>query len=297
MNKLPKVVYKYFNWNDKKSNKILTSREIYFCNASKWASFGEYEFQFNQVNPEELRSEVSKNIWNLHNSDFKHFEIWFNLHLRIYKINFDRYHKLNTLDRDQYLTDTIERLIDSRTKDILANKPVYERAMRKFYFKHTGIFSTSLVNNSKSLWEWKKCFEEQNNDVVCIGLDTEIILEKLNSVGNFTFGVVNYQGLKNKVDLLGAGDDFIISRLNSISHTLPKNIGKDITDQHELRIMKFISSNTTEKSIERFLQLDDSCVTEIIIHRKANSIVKREVKKIAESINCSNISYYPKCWL
>jgi hypothetical protein len=46
MKQSPQTVFKYFNWSDINSKKILTEREIYFCRADKWKNFGEYSFSF-----------------------------------------------------------------------------------------------------------------------------------------------------------------------------------------------------------------------------------------------------------
>ena len=286
-------IYRYFNWSDTDARKILSEREMYFCNAKKWKNFGEFDFNFALLNYKELKSEIEINVIRMRKDDHLQYERWFNLHLRMYKIDFSKYLVLGESERDLLQAQVEDELISRRATEIINNRTLYERAMRQFYFKRTGIFSTSSVLNSKQLWEWKGRFNgHSNNNAVCIGLDSEILKARLDVAGNYSFGEVKYNGLRNQVSFVGSSADFLTNRLNSIAYTLPINTVPNIEQQSEVRILKFLPGNTSDKSTDRFLKLPDEAITRIIIDQNASSATKENILDIAEKIGCVNVTSF-----
>ncbi|HMJ46805.1 MAG TPA: hypothetical protein VK498_05715 [Ferruginibacter sp.] len=286
------ILYKYFNWSDLGSRKILTEQEIYFCNAKKWKNYGEFDFTFKDINPESLRKEIKYNVERMQWENPKQHEKWFNVHLHKYKIDFSKYSTLQPVEKDLYEAEVQEKIIDRRVGDIINNPEIYERNTRTFYFTRTGIFSTSLSKESSQLWGWKQNYNgTKNGNAICIGLDFDKLKTILDTVGNYTLGSVNYQGKQNEVDFIGTGNTFLINRLNSITYTLPEDAVENIEEQQEVRILKFLTNDTSDKSTERFLKLKYDCIKEIIIHSNTSNDTQDEIRQIAKVIGCANLEY------
>jgi hypothetical protein len=178
---------------------------------------------------------------------------------------------------------------------------LYAREMRKWYFKHTGIFSTSTSKHSPQLWEWKSKLKVthkgvtktiQDFNTVCVGLDLDKIKFKLDQIGNYSISKVKYVDNQNQIEWMGQGDDFFIKRFNSISNTLPSNKVSDILEQEEIRITKFFTNTLSAKHPDRYILIDKNCIVEVLIHQKAEKDVKEEVRKHCMSIGCTNVSVY-----
>lgn len=293
MNNLPSTLYKYFNWNDLDSRKILTEQELYFCNASRWKNYGEFDFKFKPINQDALRNEIRNQVQEMERVDHKRYERWFNIHLHIYQIDFSKYTTLPSYEKDLYEVQVREDMIEKRVQDILTNPLVYEKATKQFYFQRTGIFSTSFTKESLQLWSWKQNYKGENNgNAVCIGLDLKKLRSKLDTIGNYTLGQVEYQKQKNEIDFMGMGNAFLINRLNSITYTLPKKFVNEIEKQKEIRILKFLTNDTSKKSPERFIKLEHDYITEIVIHANASDIAKQEIREVADAIGCTNLSSF-----
>ncbi len=292
MEQLPSKVFKYFNWDDVEAKKILTEREMYFCNAKKWKNYGEYDFQFNAVDKYETYNATEAAVYKMRKEDFKLYERWFNIHIIKFQIDVGVPDKLSVIERDLWEVQMVDKIIQHRVLDMINNKNVYEASTKNFYYRHTGIFSTSLTSQSKQLWEWKKNYKNSNNgNAVCVGLDLLKIKDKLDTIGNYSIGMIKYQDGQNEVDFTGTGNAFLVARLNSISFTLRKDVVKDILDQEELRIMKFLTGDLAKKSAGRFMSLNNDFITEIFIHSAATDKTKEEVEGVAKYIDCKSISF------
>ncbi|TAD87153.1 MAG: hypothetical protein EAY75_06425 [Bacteroidetes bacterium] len=187
----------------------------------------------------------------------------------------------------------VDSIVWHRTMDIINNPKDSEISTRKFYFKRTGIFSTSVVKDSNQLWEWKQTYQQKHNgNAVCIGLDLTKIKNKLDTIGNYSLGQISYQDSQNEIDFIGFGNTFLIDRLNNITFTLSKNSVDNILEQQELRIMKFLTTDTSKKSAERFFYLEPDFITEIIIHSNATDEAKKEIEAIGKKIGCNNLTYF-----
>jgi hypothetical protein len=289
---LPSTVYKYFNWNDTESRKILTERELYFCNAKRWRNYGEYAFGFKVIDKQRTFDRIEKAVYKMRNEDPSLYERWFNIHVYKYKIEVGDYASLSLVEKDLWEARVVDEIIVHRVKDIVNNTANYELATRNYYYNRTGIFSTSLSKESKPLWEWKRNYRNQaNGNAVCVGLNLDKIKGKLDSIGNFSMGIINYGENLNEVEFTGEGNDFLIDQLNSITFTLKNDSVADITDQQELRIMKFLTGDISKKSTDRFLKLDDDYITEIIVHTGATKEAKDEIEATAKSIGYTNLIY------
>lgn len=294
MQEKPKIVYKYLNWNDADSKKILTENELYFCNAQKWKNYGEYAFKYKPIDKQVLHDSIEKEVYEMRNKNFPLFEKWFNIHLYKYKIDFGEPQNFTAMERDLlWEPQMVDNIVWHRTMDIIKNPEEAEISTRKFYYKRTGIFSTSKVKNSNQLWEWKQTYQQKHNgNAVCIGLDLTKIKKKLDCIGNYSLGQISYQDSQNEIDFIGFGNAFLIDRLNSITFTLAKNSVDNILEQQELRIMKFLTGDISKKSPERFLYLEPDFLTEIIVHSNATNEAKEEIESISKKNGCNNLTYF-----
>ena len=292
MEQTPSIVFKYFNWDDIESRRILTDRELYFCNAKRWKNYGEYAFKFKPINKQKAYEKIESVAYKMRNENFKLFEKWFNIHVYKYKIDVGNYSSLSSVEKDLWETHIVDEIIRHRVKDIVSNQIDYETSTKNYYYNRTGIFSTSLTKNSKQLWDWKSGYRQQSNgNAVCIGLDLAKIKQKLDSIGNFSLGVIKYGESLNEVEYIGSGNDFLINQLNSITFTLKKDSAVNIAEQEELRIMKFLAEDISKQSPDRFLKLEDDFITEILVHTDVTSEAKNEIETIAKSIGCSNLTF------
>ena len=295
------TVYKYFNWGDE-ARKILTHEELYFVRADTWKKSGEFDFDFLPLDREATRVYMEKEIWKVRNSNPSFYWKWINTNLHQYFFeDYQRIQNYSALEKELYEVTLVEKIINKKLEHMEGNPSVYENEMRKWYFKHTGIFSTSISNSSPQLWEWKSRIKISsggihqsvlNFNAVCVGFDLDKVKIKLNSIGNYTIAKVKYQGGRNQIEWAGHGDDFFIQRFNSIANTLPDNQVKDVLQQQEIRITKFFGNKLSDKHPDRYVQLGKDCITEVIVNTKAEQTVKDEVLKYSNKIGCSNVSVF-----
>lgn len=292
MGQLPSKVFRYFNWNDIESRKILTEREIYFCNAKRWKNYGEYAFTFKPIDKQKAFKRIDQIIHEMRNQNSSLFEKWFNIHIYKYKIEVGNPNSLRPSDKDLWETRIVDEIIRHRVIDIENNRTDYETSTKQYYYNRTGIFSTSLTKNSNQLWDWKSNYNRKRTDnAVCIGLDLTKIKKKLDETGNYSLGIVQYGEQLNEVEFIGSGNDFLVEQLNSITFTLKNDAALNVTEQEELRIMKFLTEDISKRSPGRFLKIENDFITEILISDKADQSTKREIGDLAKTIGCSNLSY------
>ncbi|PZP43323.1 MAG: hypothetical protein DI598_15920 [Pseudopedobacter saltans] len=292
MKQLPSVVYKYFNWDDLESRKILTQREMYFCNAQKWKNYGEYAFTFKPIDKQKAFERIEQIAYKMRNTNLHQFEKWFYTHIYKYKIDAGNPELLNSIELDLWEARIVDEIIKHRVDDTINNSAAYEKLTKRNYFNRTGIFSTSLTKNSKQLWHWKSIYDKQlNNKAVCIGLNLDKINQRMSEIGNYSLGIIQYGESTNQVEYIGSGNDFITNQLNSIVFTLKNDAVSNITEQEELRITKVLIEDLSKMSPERFVTIDNDFITEILVSDKAPANVKNEIEEFAKSIGCANLSY------
>ncbi len=285
---LPDIVYKYFNWQDPLAKRILTEREMYFCNANRWKNFGEYDFDFKKPNLKALHEEIEKTAYRVRNKDFQEYRRWVEHHINLYKIDIGDPSALSPIELELWEVRVVNEITKHRAAEMLDNTSEYAKSTRKFFFEHTGIYSTSLINNSAQLWGWKQTFKHVNNGAaICIGLNMNRIKTQLDQVGNYSIGMVNYKAERNEVELAGSGSQFLIDRLNHITLTLKGDAVKDLSDQEELRILKFLTGDVSDKSPDRFMTLEPDAITEVIVHTNTSDNEKEEITAIARRLDCA----------
>lgn len=292
MEQFPSTVYKYFNWDDTESRKILTELEMYFCNAKRWKNYGEYAFAFKPIDKQKAFDRIEKSVYEMRNRNLPLFEKWFNIHIHKFMIDVGNPSTLSWVEKDLWEARITDEIIKHRVYDIVNNKVDYETSIKSYYYNRTGIFSTSLTNSSKQLWDWKSNYKQKlTNNAVCIGLDLAKIKKKLDGLRNYSLGFVKYGDQLNEVEFIGEGNDFLVDQLNSITFTLKNDAAPNVTEQEELRIMKFLTDDISKRSPERFMKIDPDFITEIIISNNADSKAKREIEELAAKIGCSNLVY------
>jgi hypothetical protein len=292
MEELPSTVYKYFNWNDSESRKILTELEMYFCNAKRWKNYGEYAFAFKPIDKQKAFERIEKVAYEMRNSNLPLFEKWFNIHIHKFKIAVGNPSALSWIEKDLWEARITDEIIKHRVYDIANNKADYEASIKSYYYNRTGIFSTSLTYNSKQLWDWKSYYNQKlTNNAVCIGLDLAKVKKQLDSIGNYSLGLVQYDEQLNEVEFIGEGNDFLVDQLNNITFTLKNDAAPKVTEQEELRIMKFLTNDISKRSPERFMKIDPDFITEIIFSNNADSTTKKEIEELAAKIGCSNLNF------
>lgn len=292
MEQLPATVFKYFNWNDVESRKVLTERELYFCNAKRWRNYGEYAFKFKPIDKKKAFERIEKIAYKMRNENLPLFEKWFNIHIYKYKIDVGDFAKLSSIEKDLWEVRIIDEIIWHRVHDLLDNKEKYEASAKDYYYSRTGIFSTSLTESSKQLWDWKSNYNQQpNGNSVCVGLNLSLIKRKMEEVGNYSLGIVRYGETLNEVEFIGSGNDFLIDQLNSITFTLKDNSAFNITEQQELRIMKFLAEDISKRSPGRFIKIANNVITEILVSKKASFEARAEIEVVAQNIGCGNLRF------
>jgi len=291
MGQISSTVFKYFNWNDTESRKILTQRELYFCNARRWGNYGEYAFKFKPIDKQKAFERIEKTAYKMRNENLPLFEKWFNIHIYKYKIDVGDHANLSSIEKDLWEARIVDEIIRHRVYDIVGNQEDYETSTKQYYYNRTGIFSTSLTKNSKQLWDWKSNYNQQpNGNAVCIGLNLAKIKQKLDGIGNYSLGIVQYGEHLNEVEYIGSGNDFLVDQLNSITFTLKNDAAFNVREQEELRIMKFLTEDISKRSPGRFMKIDDDFITEILVSNNATSEAKTEIEAMAKSIGCSYFS-------
>lgn len=292
MEQLPSTVFKYFNWDDTESRKVLTEREMYFCNAKRWKNYGEYAFSFKPIDKQRAFERIEKIAYKMRNENLLLFEKWFNIHIHKYKIEVGNPDKLSWIEKDLWEARITDEIIKHRVYDIVNNQTNYETSIKNYYYNRTGIFSTSLTKNSKQLWDWKSSYNQKlTNNTVCIGLDLSKIKKKLDGLGNYSLGLVKYGEQFNEVEFIGEGNEFLVDQLNSITFTLKNDAVSNVTEQKELRMMKFLTEDISKRSPGRFMKIDPDFITEILISNKADSRTQKEIEEIAKEIGCGNLVY------
>jgi hypothetical protein len=149
-----------------------------------------------------------------------------------------------------------------------------------------------LTNNSKQLWDWKSYHNQKlTNNAVCIGLDLAKIKRRLDGIGNYSLGMVHYDEQINEVEFIGEGNDFLVDQLNSITFTLKNDAAPNVTEQEELRIMKFLTDDISKRSRGRLVKIDPDFITEILISNNADPKAKKEIEELAIAIGCNRLAY------
>lgn len=292
MEQLPSTVFKYFNWDDTESRKVLTEQEMYFCNAKRWKNYGEYAFSLKPIDKQRAFERIEKVANKMRNENLPLFGKWFNIHIHKYKIEVGNPNILSWVEKDLWEARITDEIIKHRVNDIVNNQADYEKSIKNYYYNRTGIFSTSLTNNSKQLWDWKSNYNQKlTNNTVCIGLDLSKIKKKLDGLGNYSLGLVQYDEQLNEVEFIGEGNEFLVDQLNSITFTLKNDAAPNVTEQEELRIMKFLTEDISKHSPGRFMKIDPDFITEILISKKVDSKAKKEIEELAKEIGCSNLAY------
>jgi hypothetical protein len=288
MIEFPPVIYKYVNWDDHLARRILTDREMYFTGAERWKKYGEFDFDFIEPDPELLRQEMVRLAYQLRNSgDKEKYHRWFEGWVKQYNIEMGDISNYTWIELDLWEVRIIDLIIHHRVAEMLDNTSAYALSTKQFFFDHTGIYATSLVNDSPQLWAWKQYYKKAiPGNAVCVGLDLEKIKGALDAVGNYSLGFVDYKDVKNEVDFLASGDKMLVDRLNRITFTLKDDAVKDLPEQEELRILKFFAGDTLPEEPDRSLQLGNDFITEIIVHENANATTKEETRALANQLGC-----------
>jgi hypothetical protein len=258
---------------------------MYFCNARRWKNIGEYDFSFIKPDPEKLRQETENIIYKVRNSNFQDYKEWLEHHVHKFGIDIGEPEKLTWIELDLWEARMVDEITRHRVREMLDNTSDYAVSTRDFFFKNTGIYSTSLVKDSPQLWGWKQNYKgAERGNAVCIGLDLGKVKAKLDSVGNYSLGMVNYKSETNEVDFLASGSQLLIDRLNRITFSLNESSVQDLTEQEEFRMLRFLTGDASAESPDRFLKLDPDCITEIIVHVNASNETKHAVEAIAKAM-------------
>ncbi len=272
------IVYRYINWNDSKARRFLTKNELFFYSAKSWEDNGEYNFNLDTLDENKISERIYSIVQKLYNYDFLEYQAWMNYQAHTYSINLNSLAECELDLVDQYFSKR-------RANQIISNPDDYKQSQKNLFFERTGIFCLSDSKRSYSLWNNKR--NALSDNVVCIGIEEDILTEVILTHRNCTMNKINYENEipKYEIKFDTEGYDTMLQLL-TIVYQLPKTYASE----EEIRIHRLFIDNSVG-SKERIIDLTDSMFKEVIILEEADIEVKREIIDIARSKGIEKIRY------
>ena len=256
------ILYRYINWNDKGSKKLLTENELYLYSAQDWENDGEYDFKLFNFTQQSFFDKLLRIIINTHNTNFKEYEFWMNLYAQKYGIDLSKVPSAEIDLLDQYFC---KRIAESR----VSNPDVFLKRQKQIYFDRTGIFSLSETKSSYNLWNSKR--NVSNDNVVCVGLDLSILRETLKLERNLTIREVNYTNdLPNFKLIEEENTNETINQLLNITFCIKLKFQQE----NEIRIQRLLIDNAIG-SKERVIKLPNNIFKEIYMFENCEEEIGR----------------------
>jgi|GEM_PF-6493292 len=275
---MEKLIYRYINWNDKGSKRLLSENELYFYSAEKWRKDGEYQFELIDFTEKAVFNIVLDIAIEMHNTSFPEYEFWMNFHAQKYGINLDKLTPIELDLADQHFAKQIARERTSNPKNFI-------EVQKQLYFDRTGIMSFSKSKYSYNLWSSERNISGDN--IICLGIDVEILKKYLEKVPNCFMDEIVYSDELEKYQLIfdKTGYKSLLQLLN-ISFTLNTRFRYE----EEIRIQRVFFDNSID-SAERKIILPNEIFKEVIILKDADNITQSEIFGFAKQKGISKIQF------
>jgi hypothetical protein len=272
------LLYRFINWNDVGSKRLLSENELHFYSAQKWEKDGEYQFELLEFTERAVFEIVLDIAIDMHNTNFDEYVLWMNFHAQKYGIDLNSLISVELDLADQYFAGQI-------AKERASNPDKFIEVQKQLYFDRTGIISLSKNKYSYSLWSSKR--NASGDNIICLGLDIAILRKVLEKVPNCFMDEVAYSDELKKYQLVydKTGYKSLIQLLN-ISFSLKT----DFKLEEEVRIQRLLLDNS-ENSPERTILLPNEIFKEIIIFKDAHEVTQSEVSGLAEQKGIPKIQY------
>jgi hypothetical protein len=226
MNAIPKIVYKYRNWNDEKHKDVLLKNQLYLSSPK----------QYND--PFDCR--ISKDL-SLLDTEEKINEF-------VDMITIQHFDEIINMKKD--VKTTMDKFTSRLKGDITKEQEFLNEMTFKAQDEHYGILSLSVLWNNILMWG----HYGENHKGICYGFNEE----KLRIHGKFgKGGLVNYKKIFPKIDPLDKNE-------MSISFEITHTKNKDWAYEKEYRLQKIVYPNKFTRE-ERIIVIPNECFTEIII--------------------------------
>lgn len=272
------LLYRYINWNDKGSKRLLSENELHFYSAEKWEKDGEYQFELIDFTEKAVFDIVLDIAIDMHNTSFSEYELWMNVHAQKYGIDLNKLTAVEIDLADQYLAGQI-------AKERTSNPNKFIEVQKQLYFDRTGIMSLSKSKYSYDLWSSKR--NTSGDNIICVGIDIEILKKCLEKVPNSFMDAVVYSDELKKYQLIFDKTGYkSLLQLLSISFTLKKQF----SHEEEVRIQRLFIDNDVD-SVERKIVLPNEIFKEVIIFKDADETTQSEVFCFAKQKGISKIQF------
>jgi len=272
------LLYRYINWNDTGSKRLLTENELHFYSAKKWEKDGEYQFELVDFTERAVFEIVLDIAIDMHNTNFVDYELWMNVYAQKYHIDLNKLTAVEIDLADQYFAGQIAK---ERTSD----PKKFIEVQKQLYFDRTGIMSLSKNKQSYNLWSSKR--NKNGDNIICLGIDIEILKNCLEKVPNCIMDKVVYSDELGKYQLIfdKSGYKSLLQLLN-ISFT----IKTQFKYEEEIRIQRLFLDNSVD-SVERKIVLPNEIFKEVIILKDADEITQSEVFRFAKQKGILKIQF------
>jgi hypothetical protein len=272
------IIYRYINWNDTGSKRLLSANEFFFYSAEKWKNDGEYDFELLGFTREKVADIVLDIAIDMHNTDFKQYELWMNVQAQKYGIDLHRLLPAELDLADQHFADQI-------AKERVSNPERFIEGQRQLYFERTGIISFSKTKYSCNLWTSKRTAISDN--VICVGLNLEKIKARLIKEANCIMSDVIYSDDLHKYELFFDKSGYkSMLQLLKVSFALKTQYKLE----DEIRIQRLFVDNTAE-SEERRIILPNDVFEEVIISKEADEVSCAEIMKLVDEKGIKKIGF------
>lgn len=272
------LLYRYINWNDKGSKRLLSENELHFYSAKKWEQDGEYQFELVDFTEKAVFDIVLDIAVDMHNTNFSEYELWMNVQSQKYGIDLNKLTPVEIDLTDQYFAGQI-------AKERTSNPTHFIEGQKQLYFDRTGIISLSKSKYSYNLWSSKR--DNGGDNIICVGIDIQLLKSCLEKVPNCIMDKIVYSDELKKYQLIfdKTGYKSLLQLLN-ISFTLETKFKYE----EEIRIQRLLLDNSLDSS-ERKIGLPNEIFKEVIIFKDADETTQSEVFSLAKHKGISKIQF------
>ncbi|MBZ4187635.1 hypothetical protein [Niabella beijingensis] len=272
------LLYRYINWNDRGSKRLLSENELFFYGADQWEKDGEYAFDLDGFSEMELFDIILKITDHLNNYHFDEYERWMNYNANKYGVDLS---KLSIFQQDMMQQKFARKMAEEK----VSNPAKFMELLKGVFFARTGIMSLSESKYSFNLWNSFR--NEGSNNIICLGIDSDLLEGILANEGNCKKGKIKYSEETKKFEL--EFDPSGITNLNQLL-TISFALKPRFQYEEEVRIQRLFIDNSRD-SEERKIKLPDGIFKELIILKDADDATQSEVFALASQKNIENLQY------
>ena len=215
---------------------------------------------------------------DMHNTNFAEYELWMNVHAQKYGIDLNKLTPVEIDLADQHFAGQI-------AKERTSNPNNFIEVQKQLYFDRTGIMSLSKNKYSYNLWNSK--LNTGGYNIICLGIDIEILKKCLEKVPNCFMDEIAYSDEFAKYQLIFDKTGYkSLLQLLSISFTLQTQFKYE----EEIRIQRLFLDNSLD-SVEKRIVLPNEIFKEVIILTHADETTQSEVFGFAKQKGISKIQF------